>query len=239
MKFSLRNIGSLPRFVAAITPQQYDENALTPEQCVKVVQQSQVRARGWYFPHIDRERISMGPRNEYAMGAVDEHRHHLEEWRMHRTGQFLFRMKLWEEGETAVQTRMRDEAARLHDGSRGFENIPGFVAFVMLIYSVSEAYLFASRLAQAVPYRTAVDITVGLRGVQGLALGSLDPFVEFDELHITQIDKPEHKATLQLDDLVANPLQPAVSAARALFQQFGWLEPSAAVIAGWQRETFH
>src|SRR5579872_4593410 len=223
---SLDNLHALPRSFVEVRPVVYESEALSLAQCQEIVSASQVRVRGWYFPHINRDALSVGPQgafvnNEFAGGAWSEH---IERWRMYRSGHFLFTAKLWEVPGEEIQERMR---ANMFPTMRS--DIQGFISFIGQIYGISEAYVFAARLAQAIPYRGPVDITVGLRNVRGWSLGSSEFAVDLGP-YVTALEAPEHVAQLESVRLISDPLGHAVDATIGIFQQFGWLEPSAGMI---------
>ncbi len=236
MDYTLSGLVTLPRLEVTIAPQAYDPAALTLARCEEVVSTSQVRARGWYFPHINRDRLAAGPRSAYlaneteAAGWVN----HLERWRLYTTGQFVFQAMLWDVPDAELQAKMLENARY---EIKANANIAGFVNFVGLIYSIGEVFVFASRLAQAVPFQTQVDVLVGLRSVKHWALGSSDFGADITP-YTTPHDSPEQKVSVPLDVLIASPLAIATKATVGIFEQFGWLNPSPNMIAQWQAEIF-
>lgn len=239
MQYTLANLDNLPRLAVAVAPTRPQAEPLTIERCREVVAASQVRARGWYFPHIEQRTLVAGPQKQYlsneteVRGFVD----HLEKWRMHRGGQFLFRMMLWEVPNDALQEEMR-ERIRWALRDEELSNIRGFVSFLMLIYSISEAYTFASRLVESVPYESSPEVVVRLRGVRDWSLGSSQFGVDLDSAYVARNDTLEESATIPIDNLVAEPLVHAVGAIQGIFAQFGWLDAAPGMIQGWQREIF-
>jgi hypothetical protein len=234
MQYSLSNLHALPRSFVELKPTVYEAEALSLVQCREIVSASQVLARGWYFPHINRDAISVGSRGMFVNNETDGgvFSRHIERWRMYRSGHFLFTAKLWEVPGEEIQERMR---ANMFPDRRS--DIEGFISFIGQIYSISEAYVFAARLAQGIPYRTPVDVTVGLRNVRGWSLGSNEPAVDLSA-YVTALDAPEHTAEIEPTNLIADPLGLAVDATIGIFQQFGWLDPSAGMIENWQRQIF-
>lgn len=230
----------LPRFVTAIAPQQYDQETLSIEQCRRLVASCSVEARGWAFPYVDERTIAAGPNGQYIRSDVNFSGfvHHLEEWRMYRSGQFVLRMKPWEIGDTEWQEKTRISFER---NGRLQADVAGFLSFEMLLFTITEAYIFASRLAQSVPYQTTVNVRVGLRDVRGYALASSEPsrVRQLHSLYITPNDAPENLQPVPLDALVANPKEAAAPAITSLFQQFGWMRgPSPEIIAQRQLEFY-
>lgn len=233
MQYSLANLDALPRSYVEITPEAYRSDAMDVARCREVISTSQVRARGWYFPHIARDGLIVGQNgkyigNEIEAGVITDH---TERWRLYPSGHFLFTAKLWEVPE--AQPTMRTN----HFPSSQEGKIKGFVSFVGQIYLIAEAYVFASRLVQAVPFEGPAHITVGLRNVKNWCLGSTEFGVDLEE-YMTNIDEPQDSREVALNSLIANPLEHATNATVGLFQQFNWLDPSPRMIENWQRKIF-
>ena len=235
MEYTLDNLDALPRQYIEITPKAYSGKAMDIARCRQVASASQVRARGWHFPHIDRNGMIVGKNNAYVGNEIDGAvlTDHIERWRLYPSGHFLFTAKLWEVPAPEIQEVMRKN--QFPSSRKG--NIKGFVSFVGQIYMVAEAYAFASRLAQGVPFEGPIRISVGLRNVKSWCLGSTEFGVDLEEF-ITNIDGPEDSRDVPLEDLVADPLQQAVTATVGLFQQFNWFDPSRGMIENWQRQIF-
>ncbi len=235
------SIDSSARYVLTIVPLRLNEELIDVRRYDDLLSTAQVQARGWYFPHIERQRpLTIGPRELYCESKSGSALigDHPEEWRLYRNGQFLFRAKLLEDGDTEVQANMRKSVRPWRQGEGAIDAIRGFVSFVSLIYSITETFEFAARLAQAIPYESAVEITVGLRGTRGWAIGSTDPGIRLSGLYTTATDKQEVAQVVELDVLVAKPFELAIKAIQSIFRQFGWANASDAMIAGWQREIF-
>jgi hypothetical protein len=234
MNVTLANLAERPRLTVVIAPERYEPEHLTLKECIEVVSSSQARARGWYFPHINRGRVRSGPRGTYVFDET-EFMVHVEQWRMYRSAQFIFRMVPWEVPDPDVQTRML-ENARLWDSAKNADEVSGFLSFVMLIISVSEAYLFAACLSQSARYETAVNIQVALRGINGWAFGSNDSETSFYSAYVAHNDVVENVQFIALNELIANPFECAVKMVQSLFEQFGWFDCPDDAIRNWQRK---
>jgi len=146
---------------------------------------------------------------------------------MYRSGQFLYRRMPWEVTDTAWQQKTRESVERLA-GRQLSADVVGFLSYELLLFTITEAYIFASRLAQAVPYDTPVDIRVGLHGAKGFALAASEPSLPLSDVHFIKDDAPlEDHATIALDQLVGDPKESALIAVTSIFQQFGWMRPPA------------
>ncbi len=167
----IEGLAGKPRFLVAIEPGSHDPEALTIPQCRDIVLASQVRLGGWNFPYALPDSISSAGTYVHQQTAVHATSTHIEEWRMYRSGQFVFRALLPESVNESFQASSREETEQYVLGARKPATpIQGFVSFMRLIYRVTDAYVFAARLAQAVPYRTDVKVQFTLQDV--LRLGA-------------------------------------------------------------------
>lgn len=229
---------TVPRLVVAIAPSTFDETRLTLEQCRSVVTTSQVRVRGWYFPHIDREAgFSVGEAGRYITNGITWSTKD-ETWRMQRSGQFLFRSKLWEVGDEGYQAKLRTSARYALSSINQPDEIPGFISLVGLIYSVAEIYSFATNLSQAASYDSLTKIEILLRGATRWALAKADDSSHINYLYRASTDLLKSAVTVPIDDLVSDPLKLSSSATVSLFEQFSWLDVRSELITGWQRQIF-
>ena len=233
-------LNELPGFVLSIEPQAYNSTLIEVERYEKIIASAQVRARGWSFPYYKSTDLEIGTGESYcshetlALTSVN----HIEQWRLYRSGQFLFRMKLWEAGDEGLQEKMRSGMRHSDLSDKQLAATPGFISFIALIYSVSEAYVFAARLAQAIPFETSIEVRVGLRKVRNWALASNDFAVDLYNAYVARGDNPEYSQVTALDTLIASPLDHATIAVQSLFRQFGWPDASPDMIANWQRQLF-
>ncbi len=234
---TIDDLESLPSFIVGITPPDYDAVRLTAERCVELVLRSQVRLRGWSFPYARAEQISAGPNSDYVEQVTDSpgfSTRHFERWRMYRSGQFLFRGLVWEHSNAELQQKARKELEWTLHGQKLVQEPPGFLSFIMVIYWITEAYLFASRLAQSVPYATPVEMRVGYRNVDGWVLTSTQPEYSLDDIYVCT-RSPLSINRVEVDRLVGDPLGCASEAITSIFQQFRWMEPSPSMIEQHQR----
>lgn len=232
------DVAHLPRFVVRIAPERYERDRLTVARCREIVLTSQVRLGGWSFPHASSDRIvSAGncAHQEIALSLISAH---VEQWRLFRSGQFAFRALVPESVNESFQSEARSEIERYAvRGRQPARPILGFVSFVRLIYRMTEAYMFAARLAQAVPFEDRVKIEFSLENVKDWALASGDRHFDVWELYQASSGEVKHQATLSIEDLVADPGGAALPAITALFEQFRWFDFPPEVIR--QRQNSH
>jgi hypothetical protein len=234
MSPTIGELGGVPRFIVAISPRDYGRR-LTLERCKDIVFTSQVRARGWYFPHISLDALAAGPESAYLQNET-ETSDELERWRLYLSGQFVFEGALWEYGNVEQQAQMRRSAER--HMRQNAKPADGFLNFIMCIFSISEAYVLASRLTQQIPYDTTVEIMVGYKSVANWGLASSRPGIDLYGPYTSLGATVTSRKVVPVDDLVARPLDLALDSIADIFAQFGWLDPQPSMMMGWQTEIF-
>lgn len=183
------------------------------------VRGSEVRLRGWYFPHTDRQ--DAGPFADGFQSASISTilGHHLEGYRIYQSGLFLWKRTFWEDAE-------------------GRRTRPGgaILDFVSVIFSFAEFLVFLSRLYERVAPDATVRIVITLHGCNGRELVSIEPSTWIPWSQISHDDPIGQDREVQVAELRASHLAIAAEMARHVFHVFGWLdvedrrdhEPSAA-----------
>ena len=136
----------------------------TLQECKDIMEKNSVRLRGWDYPHFPRRNDEDGgtaPCGEFYEGWEDSGLHK-EFWRMYKSGQFLYYRSLredWIKEEGFTSGRIKD----IKPGEK-----LGIVGSV--IYEMTEAFEFLSRLTQAGLYDEGVNVKISLHNTQGREL---------------------------------------------------------------------
>lgn len=231
-KSILEQIRRDPYFSLRLIPAS-DREMLSAETAKKLVHDSKVSLRGWDFPHVDLRRVHMGDRYLYT---TVEFGRHLELWRFYLSGQFVYLGNLWDAMDE-FQPRLRQELDRdiFEATAEEKASVRGLTSFIGLIYSVTEFYLLAARLSQALGLQT-IQIENRLHGVEGWALAAGDQNLIWHSFFQCKIAEVNLDRTLDVQELVANPMTPAVSSIKRLFEAFNWLDASPQMIRQWQEK---
>jgi hypothetical protein len=185
---------------------------LSLARCREVVEKARVSMRGWDFPHISYSRD-----DKPESGGYDNAGDHLENWtdwygfaefwRMYRSTQFLTYIALRED-------TMKEE--------HGNPQVP-ILEVVSTIYSITEFFEFAHRLAGQGLYDAGANISIILSGTQGRHLRA--GVGKFPFLHALTTSAPnvEIDHRLSADQLRSDEYRSfAVKACLEVFDQFGW-----------------
>jgi hypothetical protein len=201
---------------------------LTLEQTVELVRSNEVMLRGWDVPHFDQNTIV---RSQRYIGVQVNWERHVEMWRMYRTGQFIFFGAPWDLAMD-MQQRLMQEFRHVmvpHESVR--ELVPGVLSFVGIVYSVTEFYIFAARLARALETQRII-FELGLKNIEGWALVTGEVGIPWHAFY--QCRTPIIQLRLRdYDALVDDPVAAAASGLEEVFACFGW-DNATNAITSWQ-----
>jgi hypothetical protein len=217
-----------PHWRVTYRPATYDENRISSlSECLEIIAKNRVSLRGSDFPHVSRTRDGMAYGSRW-IASWSNIMGHLEYWRFYQSTQFLYLGSVREVTET-------EWAERLRAMGRLDANVPGLISITNFVYSVTEIFEFAARLAQASIYREAVEIAISLTGIQGFVLAP-DPDRMWPNAYAASQNELAYKQSLTPADLVAAAADAAVACTVWFFERFGWLEPNVAVIRSDQQK---
>ena len=225
-----------PHWRVLFRPQSYERERIARlADCLKIVGRNQVRLRGWDFPHLS-------PRTEERetganwIASWSSFMGHLEYWRFYQSTQFIYLGSVRERTERDWDQKLRTEA-QFHFGYLGFDanSAPGFLSIKNFIYTVTEYFEFASRLCQAEVYEGALNISVGLHGINGFVL-TADPDRVRYRLYQSTSDDLEKAWTLPTTDLITSAQDRSLEAIVWFFERFGWTQVSTEVLRSAQED---
>lgn len=229
-KAILEKIGLDPHFSLRLIPS--SKAALSLLDAQKIMIENKVSLRGWDFPHFLPGEIANA--NNYVFNTVDWNRH-VELWRMYLSGQFVYLGNLWDvlpEFQGQLINEMKQSIFTASPAQK--ETVKGVTSFIGLIYSVTEFYVFAARLASALKWADSFRVVNHLRNVEGWTLGSGDPSIIWHIFYQCQTPDIDLSRTLTVAELVADPALAASRAIQTLFAGFNWNDASSTMIRQWQ-----
>jgi len=199
-------------------------------ECVSTVERHAVRLRGWSFPYLSnhREALELG---SHSIGFPIDTLGRIEYWRLFQSAQLVFFAAVPERSMQDWDTKLRHDATR-HIGRFADvppDSIPGFLSVGNLLYTVTEFFLFASRLSSGGVYEGDVTIRIGLRGAQGFVL-TTDPMRAWWLDYACTDSHLENTWTIPSSELALNAPARAIDAAVWFYQRFGWLDPAVDVL---------
>ena len=218
-----------PHWRVNFRPSSYDEELLPSlGACLKVIEATKVRLRGWDYPHLSRRTEQRGQGSNFVASWSDFG--HLEYWRFYQSGQFLHLFSVREAWNEAWKEQLRN-TARGHLGhfDVDWEHVPGFFSLNNFIYTVTEIFEFAARVAQHGVYEGPVSIGIRISGIEGFIL-TPDWDRAWYERYAPSESALENNWIVESADLIASSSEHSFRAILWFFERFGWLEPAVEVI---------
>ncbi|WP_320196037.1 hypothetical protein RMR10_003520 [Agrobacterium rosae] len=199
--------------------------SLTVIRARELVKKASVSLRGWDYPHIasrDDEHGGTEHHADYVQEWCDWY-HHVEFWRMYKSGQFLHYKAL------------REDLSK--EG-----NVPNgpVLAAGSFMYTVTEITEFAHRLRAAGLYKEGATIQIGLGNTSRRRLWVEDPMrMDFISPMVTSSESIIVERSLRTSDLLlGDPKDVSLSIIGEFFSAFGWT-PSPDLISSTQMELYN
>lgn len=219
-----------PHWRVVFRPSIFVDNKIQSISRLKeIVEQNQVRLRGWYFPHMGRPE-NQGAGNNW-IASWSESGGHLEYWRLFQSSQFIYlssvREKTEKEWDTKLRKEFRPHLPRLNDGRMG--EIPGFFSIPNFIYTITEFFEFASRLCQAGVYTETFGVTVELKNIKGFALTADSSRAWFNLYQATEYELG-NMWQFEPAELIAKSNEASLNTIIWFFERFGWMDLNSEVL---------
>lgn len=181
----LEEVRNGPHWKVVIHPQEFErERIATLDECWAVVRESQVRLRGWPYPHLDHKHREMG--KDWVASHVEAFNEQREYWRLFQSGQFVHYFGFWEDVPSwRSETEERYRAWGID--ADGFSP-NGFLDIDNALYTFTEIFEFTARLTAtgALGARhEAPAVRIGMHRIRDRALSATLP----------RVVDPRHQAT--------------------------------------------
>ena len=193
--------------------------------CKDLTERSSVKFRGWYYPHVPRERrenTDLAPGDDYYEGWIDWSSEK-EIWRMYQSGQFIH-LKAMEED-------WFKEDSWFSEGMKKIE--PGAILDVLwTVYRITEIFEFAARLARSGLYKDGMEISILLGNVSGRKLEIITDRMRaplFGE-YKTVAENIRFLKVYNWQELTEEAKEKAFEVIIHVFHRFGWENPPTEVI---------
>lgn len=193
-------------------------------ECWELLQKTTVRFRGWAFPHIP-PRDSERDYGDTWIAGWSHYRSHVEYWRFYQSPQFLYLGNLREVTDPAYSSELRNAMTLHADSASDLQSVRGFLSLTNSIYTITEFFEFAARLAQAGVYVDPITIDISIKGIAGFMLAA-DRNKVWSSDYIARQPDLRYETTLAPAELVASAAEHAVRCAVWLFERFGWVKPN-------------
>nr|MDO8099997.1 hypothetical protein [Candidatus Njordarchaeota archaeon] len=182
-------------------------------ECSSVVENCTVSLRGWPYPYFRNTDLGFGA--DWAQCHVDWQQY-IELWKMYQSGQFVHLFAC--EEDWWAESELESEATRKIKPN-------SVLSFLMSLYSFTEIYEFAARLAEKKIFDDAFVLAIELRGMENRRLISIDPSRWLWENYACAAAVLPRSLTITVQDILGRARELALDHAIWLFERFGWRSP--------------
>ena len=203
-----------------IRPLKFEEKRLkTLKACSDLVLENKVRFRGWDYPHVNSKYgVASGESWVENVTDWDEHK---EFWRMYQSGQFYNVFGCWEDWWGPVQIFWSEK--KQTEPRYGLE-------FLSTLYSLTEIYEFASRLAEKHLFDEMLNISITLHGMRNRRIVTTEIRRSLFDIFLCRIENIALNKEVSVNELITSNNEMAIDATCYIFERFSWLEPPRRVL---------
>ena len=216
-----------------IRPNRFDnEKIQTLNDCLKFVKESKVSLRVWDYPHIDANNRPYANNRplDYVQQTIDWDLHR-ELWRMYQSGQFVHLFACHED--------LLLNQINLGPGPAKITPLPGTVLSVLsTLYSMTEIYEFASRLAAKNIFNRDLSLEISLNGMKNRKLVFFEPGRTRLGNYVCSSNELTRMKSIPVSDLLAiRSSELALEHTLWVFEHFNW-KPSPLDILREEQKKF-
>jgi len=225
------------RVVIRPTESFYKVDRFNISELANIIEDNQVRLRGWYYPHVGRNDIKIIGQN-ITSNECNSHGY-IEYWEFMTSGQFVHIFAMNEDYIIDEQKANEIKSDFAFNKNRA-KDIKKFFATASAIYKFTEIYLFASNLAQLDQNKDVdeFEIIIELYDVKDRLLFIWNRGRDLWSPYVCNFNngKISFFETYKKDDLIAKFDSYSLEKVIKTFQFFGWQNPNEQVIQNDQRK---
>jgi len=197
-----------------ISPYTFKADRLELDEILQLVKKSQVHKWGRYYPLISQSDSWSGESfrgNNYWESITDDGSQHRELWRMYQSGQFIHYVALREDWG------YKNDIGLYAEVSRKIQSI------ILTLYTVTEIFLFVSRLASDNLFEDYIYMNLKLHGADDRQLVFSTPDRTLYDNYICRIEGPiTIENTVSVTDVMSNSPRLAMDTVIRIFRLFNW-----------------
>ncbi len=111
----------------------------------------------------------------------------------------------------------------------------GYLDAISALWTITEVFEFAARLAQKVDLGDSVSVTIQMVGVKDRVLFASDPARDFSRPYIASEPTLGREWPVSTEQLLSESSELALNAAEWFFERFQWMDAPRQVLADIQR----
>ncbi len=198
-----------------IRPLKFEKDHIkTLGECAKLIEENKVLLRGWDYPHVSSKyRIKSGTDWVENLTNWNDHK---EYWRMYRSGQFFHLFAFREDWWGNVQIFRSQQTFTTPD--YGLE-------IICTLYTITEIYQFAARLAQRGIFDDSLKISITLNGTKNRRLVTSEINRSLLDDYVCIIKNIPLSRTIGPEEIITKANVFAIDDTMRIFERFNLFDP--------------
>lgn len=219
-----------PYWRVLIRPERFEQERIaTLKECWALMESCRVSLRGWDYPHVDRENRANG---KDWIASWCEFRGHREYWRLYQSGQFVHLFSFHED----TNRKEADERARQEIVNMPADFSPsGYLEVIGTLYTITEIFEFATRLAEKGIFGDSLLIEVKMIGTKDRVLFVWNLARAWHWFYKATEDTLDRMWKLKTQPLISNSAELARDAVVWFFERFEWMDVPRELLVDEQR----
>lgn len=202
-------------WIVKIRPTVFNEEKIpTLNECRKIVEHSSVLLRGWDYPHYDNNQVKNAI--DFVTLEVDFMKH-VEVWRQYQSGQFVHHFACIED---YLNRDTFSQSLSIHSPSDSGR----YLSILSSLYTLTEIFLFASRLASKQVMDPSCEISITLNSMKNRQLFFFDRGRLLRRSYICDEDILPFSKIYSITELMSDYASHARIALQWFFERFNWNE---------------
>ncbi|MFA6980521.1 MAG: hypothetical protein WC209_14455 [Ignavibacteriaceae bacterium] len=212
-----------------IRPQIFDKDRIQKlVDLRRIVEESEVKLRGWYYPHYDYKNIING--NDFIESFID-YGAHKEFWRYFQSGQFIHYRTMREDYEIDISKRKPLSVKEPSPSNK-------YLEIIITIYTITEIFEFASRLANKNLLAPSFEISITLNDILDRQLMFYEEGRDLWSDYRCKLENLEYKNEFASIDFINNYKELAIKATYWFFERFNWTSCSIGLLQEEQNKLY-
>lgn len=210
-----------PYWRIVIRPSRYVPGRIPYDKLRDVLDKTQVRLRGWYFPHLTNQQneIQHGP-DFYGTWVVFTN---YEYWRFYQSAQLVHYHGVREYVDESYRARTEEVTkGNLKWLKPDWSQVHGCIDIINFLYTVTEAFEFAGRLALLLQLDGSMEISITLRNIERFILGVSDHGRGWDFIYQCSQSDLAQGWDVDTKELKVDSAPFSLAAVKWFFERFGW-----------------
>ena len=206
-----------------VRPLQYIPNRILYAQLREALERTQVRLRGWYFPHLTNksEEIQQGS-DYYGTWVVFAN---YEYWRFYESAQLIHYHGIRENVDEMYNAKIKEATqSNLRWAKPDWSTVHGYIDIINFLYTVTEVFEFAARLARFLELDELMQIDISLRNIEGYILGVSDWERGWNFLYRCAQSSLSNSWDIEAKKLDVDSAPYSLAAVKWFFERFGWAD---------------